>query len=443
MSREHVNLLRSEIKSETGVDKTTYEVFRKKIIRTYMDAVENNNRHDYDSRLIREFNNRCDQLGFTGDVKITPENPGFTYTGQFDSVPTLPAGNKVLNPNFTGRNSQTNDSPGIYDKLIINFNGHPIGPSAGASQTTVQMSGYHFHSPMHENTNGYASLMLANLMSKESYNLLRPGQLLGYGDFMQDRVLKMFGQGDILASPGARPTYNSDLDRLMVSNEPFETPMTCVSNDKTTPALQDNSLTTGRWIKYDISYPFNEQGATPELPGEGINKIAFGCYIKVDSSDPLREFNFGGVYLRQSTGIINGLLSSGHHDYIDILQVKGSNYTEDEELVGTTGYVFNSGYSGCYNWGNGRTPRFEGAAGSSTQNKLLESFPSLGVSARILDSKLQGAASDWTLFSGETDYLGTGFCLNLFYCENHSYLNDDGVTAGAIYYSQPFVYFKS
>ena len=65
MSREHVNLLRSEIKSETGVDKTTYEVFRKKIIRTYMDAVENNNRHDYDSRLIREFNNRCDQLSLT------------------------------------------------------------------------------------------------------------------------------------------------------------------------------------------------------------------------------------------------------------------------------------------------------------------------------------------------------------------------------------------
>ena len=40
MSREHVNLLRNEIKSEGATDEATYEVFRKKIIRTFMDVVD-------------------------------------------------------------------------------------------------------------------------------------------------------------------------------------------------------------------------------------------------------------------------------------------------------------------------------------------------------------------------------------------------------------------
>ena len=314
MSREHVNILRSEIKSETGVDEATYEVFRKKIIRTFMDTVEGAPRHDYDSRLIREFNNRCDQLGFDTDIKIVPVDAGGTYTGNFAGIPSPVANNAITNENFTGNNSQSSAEPGIYNGLIENFNGHPIGTSAN-SNDEVQMSGWYFHSPMFTNTTNYKTLILGQLFSKESYNLLESGQLLGYGDFMQDRVLKLFGQNNAMASPGTDSDFNSTLDRLLFNGQPFTTPITMMGNTLGAPGL--NSFRTGYWCRYDVGFHFsNANDFAPSIPGTPTG-ISFGCYVKIEKDDPLLDLNFGGMYVRQITGD-----GTNQRDFVDVVQVK-------------------------------------------------------------------------------------------------------------------------
>ena len=446
MSREHVNLFRSEIKSETGVDKTTYQILRKKIIRTFMDAVESENHHDYDGRLIREFNNRCDQLGFGTDVKITPLNGGFTYTGNFAGIPSPVANNAITNENFTGNNSQE-ISPGAYPSLIENLNGHPIGPSAN-NNTEVQMSGWYFHSPMFTNTTNYYSLILGQLFSKESYNLLESGQLLGYGDFMQDRVLKLFGQNNAMASLGANSDFNSELNRLMFNGSPFTTPITMMGNTAGAPGL--NAFQTGYWCRYDVGFHFSNSSHNDFAPSIPTNAtgISFGCYVKIEKDDPLLDLNFGGMYIRQITGD-----GTNQRDFVDVVQVKGSNFTQMPSMMGTTDYATVAGTNGCYNWGNGRA--FESAGGGAPL-KLLETFPPFGTSVRALDTKLQTDARDWLLLSGRTPYITgdishiphTGINAVLFYGENHEHLGK-GVSGlsidnpGAVYFSQPFVEFLS
>ena len=440
MSREHVNLLRFEIKSETGVDQTTYEIFRKKIIRTFMDTVEGDKRHDYDSRLIREFNNRCDQLGFGDDVKITPSNAGFTYTGNFDGIPAPVENNAILNENFTGNNTQEISTPGAYTYLIENFNGHPIGPST-SNLNEVQMSGWYFHSPMFTNTINYQSLTLGQLISKESYNLLETGQLLGYGDFMQDRVLKLFGQNNAIVSAPNNSDFNSELNRLISNSQPSITPITMMGNTVGAPGLND--FQTGYWCRYDIGFHFsNDNYFAPSIP-ENTTGISFGCYVKIEAGDPLKDLNFGGMYIRQITGD-----GSNQRDFVDVLQVKGSDFSQSQDMMGTTNYVTVPGNNGCYNWGNGRAIE---SAGGGAPLKLKETFPPNGCSVRALETKLQTDARDWLFLSGRTPYITgdlnviphTGINAVLFYGENHSYLTGDPGNPGAIYFSQPFVEFLS
>ena len=442
MPREHVNILRSEIKSETATDQATYEVYRKKIIRTFMDTVEGDKRHDYDSRLIREFNQRCDQLGFDATVQINPKNAGLTYTGNFDGIPALPTGNELLNENFTGYTPQDGAEPGKYDFLIENYNGHPIGPSA-SSLDQVQMSGWYFHSPMFTNTTNYQSLMLAQLISKESYNLVETGQLLGYGDFMQDRVVKLFGQNDALVAPGSNSDFNSELNRLFFNFQPSITPITMIGNTVGAPGL--NNFQTGYWCRYDLTFNFGQYDHAPSIP-EDTTGISFGCYVKIEAGDPLKDLNFGGMYIRQITGD-----GGNQEDFVDVLQVKGSDFTQSASTMGTTNYARVGGTNGCYNWGNGRALEYEAPP---NQFKLKETFPKIGCSVRALDTKLQtssSASGDWVLLSGQTPYITgdlsviphTGINAVLFYAENHSYLDNGAGAPGAIYFAQPFVTFLS
>ena len=442
MAREHPQFLQSEIKSYLARDASTIEtdleIFRKKIIRTFMDTVDGGSpRHDYDSHLIREFNNKCDQLG-QDNLKIIPNNAGFTYTGQEDGVPALPSSNPtnaITNPEFSGNRSQSTATPGGYPFLIENFNGHPVG-AAENSMINQDVSGWYFHSPMHSNTSNYKSVIGGQLMSKEAYNLTSSGQLLGFGDLDQPRVLKIFGKGDLIDAPGNDIDYNTELSRLIFNGSPFNTPITMMGNHVDPAAPGKSDLQTGYWARYDVGFNFGGRAQyTPSIPG-GTSKIHFGCYVKVESGDALRDLNFGGMYIRQSTGTYN---TSGHHDFVDVLQVKGSGFTQNPSLIGTTNYVLNDSLSGCYNWGNGRHASFN--TSPSTLFKQLETFPRK-TSARVLDSKLQSEASDWVLLSGETPYISDKFNAVLYFGENHSYLNGDGVLAGAVLFASPFVYFS-
>jgi len=432
MARLHPNKLRAEIKSETGITSEEYEIYRKKIIRTYMDAIENGNRQDYDSRLIREFNNKCDQKGFES-LKITPSDAGFSYTGEGNAVPTPDFGsetNSFANSNFTGFHSSS--EPNNYGKIIENFNGLTDFNQLGRN--------FYFHSPIFTDTTNYSSIMGAQLMSTESYNLLNDGQLIGYGDeggnsadLVQQRVLKLYGLGTTLID------FNKRFDRLVDGSfNPVTTPMTAISNTQySTPA--SGVFTTGHWTKYELCQNFGT-GSNVSIPASATG-IVFGGYLKVPSSDPLRDLNFGGFLIRQQ--VLDSLKTK---TFIDVVQVKGSDFSQSTSCIGQDGsYADTTGVSGNFNWGNGRVAssiQFE----NTNNEKMAEMFSNTSTKVRLVSSRLQSATRDWVKVSGviplQASDANRVFNFSMFYGENHSYLNGDGVAAGSIHYARPFLIFR-
>lgn len=453
MSRKHPNLLRSETKSETGVDQNTYEIFRKQIIRTFMDAVEGDPVHDYFSRLIREFNNRCDQLGFGDDVKITPVDAGFSYTGNFSGIPSIGLGNENYfnNENFTGYYSSSN--PNDYMTLIINYNGNTVGEHHYHNGASTVGGPLYFNSPLHLNTANYQSIIGAQLMSKESYHLLDDGQLIGFGDEggahftdedPQDRVLKMFGQGSTLIS------YNNDPDRTFADDEDNPpTPITCVSNDGTVPFSFTGPSLTGHWIKYEFCQLFgNMDGATATIPA-GTTGCSFGAYVKVPSGDPLLYDNFGGISVRTMSNTSNNTGDSRVD--VDIVQVKGRNFSQSESFLGQTGeYAVQTGTNAHHNWGYGLG--FTGALDVGVPTQRIPTTYFSGSRVRAHQTKLQDDCRDWTLLSGSFafdsgDYVSGGnnlaVQLTLFYNEAIEHLQGGFGLAGSIHFSQPFITFHT
>ena len=432
MARLHPNKLRAEIKSETAMTSGAYEIYRKKIVRTFMDTVDGGApRHDYDSRLIREFNNKCDQKGFE-TLKINPSDAGFTYTGKGDAVPTPDFGsetNSFANPDFTGFHSTS--QPNNYGKLIENFNGLTDQGQVGQD--------YYFHSPLFTDTTNYSSIMGSQLMSTESYNLVTDGQVIGYGDeggntaaLAQKRVLKMFGQGTTLID------FNKRFDRLLDGSfNPVTTPMTSISNTQySVPA--SGVFDTGYWVKYELCQNFGA-GSNVSIPGSATG-VVFGGYIKVPTGDALRDLNFGGFLLRQQV-----FTDSKTKTFIDVLQVKGSNFSQNSNCIGVGSYAETTGVTGNFNWGNGRVSNTVQSEGTASE-KMPELFSNHSTKVRLLHSRLQSATTDWVQVSGviplQASDTDKNFNFGIFYAENHSYLNGDGVRAGAIHFAKPFVIFR-
>lgn len=434
MSREHVNILRSEIKSSLATGQDDYEIFRKKIFRTFMNAVEREKNHDYDSRLIREFNRKCDLLGHTG-IKIDPSDAGFTYTGRGDAVPTPDFGaetNSFANPKFTGFHNAS--EPNNYGNIIENFNGLTDKGQIGQN--------YYFHSPLFTDTSNYSSIMGGRLMSMESYNLVVDGQEIGYGDqggnhlttgTQQDRVLKLFGQGTTLID------FNKRFDRLVDGSfNPVSTPMTSISNTQySVPA--SGVFNTGYWVKYELCQNFGA-GNNVSIPGSATG-VVFGGYLKVPTGDALRDLNFGGFLLRQQV-----YTDSKTKTFIDVLQVKGSDFTQNSSCIGQGGsYAETTGISGNFNWGNGRVSSsilFEGTA----SEKMPELFSNNSTKVRLLHSRLQSDTTGWVKVSGvvalQASDTDKNFNFGMFYGENHSYLTGSGPNAGSIHFAKPFLIFR-
>ena len=439
MSREHPNFLRSEIKSMTGINEDDHELFRKKIVRTFMDPIEGNaKRHDYDSRLIREFNNKCEQNGHTG-LLISPTDAGLTYTGFETGVPTgifkPPAhtGNLVVNPDFTGYGGTTGE-PNKYDKLLENFNGS--SPSTVGNNSYQLWGPWYQHSPLFTNTVDFKSIIGINLMSNESYNLLDDGQVIGYGDEgasnfpssvgAQKRVLKMFGQG------GTINDFNKVFDRALDGFGSFTTtPMTSITNNG---ASGSGVYHSGSWVKYELTQRIDTSANSVNSIPAGATGVVFGCYVKVPKDDPLRERNFGGVNItRSAMGNV----------YVDVVEVKGSNFFQTGISQDGTYTTAATGPAAAYNWGNGRDPA---SSLNLTPPFIGERWGQGGTRKRLHQAILQDDAREWTPISGTFKIndvsFGSSMNFSIFYAENHTYLESDGVSAGSIHFAQPFMFFK-
>ena len=383
MARENPNQLRAEIKASPSGAFVQYEIFRKRLIRAYANGFESNNFHDLDARLIKEFNKKCDNLGYTG-LLITPHGAGYTYSGlNTSAVPTtypFPQDNQVLNPDFHGTGEF--ELPGNYAKVIENNNGEDFDLTSSINR---QWTGdWYFHSPMFlnssddpENYEGvdFVSIIYSHFNSTESYNLVDSGQLLGYGDdARQDRVLKIFGIGQTIID------FNKNFSR-------FTTPITQIVN--TLESLPASGVyTTGAWAKYEYSH-------YQEVPSSATGCV-FGCYVNSPSNDKLRDLNMGGVRLH--------MLDSDGTSRTDVLQIKGSDFHQNPQF-------FNSVYTGApltsgrYHFGTSCGP-VRTQVNPVTQQfdefrkrlQLLENEKTL---VRVQNTKLASQIEDWTLISGE------------------------------------------
>ena len=267
-------------------------------------------------------------------------------------------------------------------------------------------------------------------MSTESYNLLNDGQLIGYGDeggnsadLVQQRVLKLYGLGTTLID------FNKRFDRLVDGSfNPVSTPMTAISNTQYS-APASGVFNTGYWAKYELCQNFGT-GDNVSIPASATG-IVFGGYLKVPSSDPLRDLNFGGFLIRQQVAD-NSLTKT----FIDVVQVKGSDFSQSTSCIGQDGsYAETSGVSGNFNWGNGRVAnaiQFEG----TNNEKTPEMFSNNSTKVRLVSSRLQSATRDWVKVSGviplQASEANRVFNFSMFYGENHSYLNGDGMSVRCI-----------
>ena len=203
----------------------------------------------------------------------------------------------------------------------------------------------------------------------------------------QDRVLKLFGQGTTLID------FNKRFDRLVDGSfNPVSTPMTSISNTQySVPA--SGVFNTGYWVKYELCQNFGA-GNNVSIPGSATG-VVFGGYLKVPTGDALRDLNFGGFLLRQQ--VLDG---SQTKTFIDVLQVKGSNFTQNSNCIGQAGsYAETTGVSGNFNWGNGRVSNTVQSEGTASE-KMPELFSNHSTKVRLLHSRLQSATTDWVKVSG-------------------------------------------
>ena len=77
---------------------------------------------------------------------------------------------------------------------------------------------------------------------------------------------------------------------------------------------------------------------------------------------------------------------------------------------------------------------------------MVEIFSNTSTKVRLVSSRLQSTTRDWVKVSGviplQASDANRVFNFSMFYGENHSYLNGDGVAAGSIHYAKPFLIFR-
>jgi len=295
-------------------------------------------------------------------------------------------------PFYTGSNSLTNsflNTTNDYADTVETWNG-----------TVVLTNGfdnpYFFCSPIFTNTNNYKSLG-----PKYYLNTRRPYYDLGYNHPIQKRIVKMTSIGSTLIG------FNS-LNRSFP-----DIPVKSITNTASGPTTSSTD-----WAKYEIYQGVN-------IPG-GSTNINFGCGVRVPKDDEFRSRNFGGIYLFSYSSSLNKY-------YVNFVAICGS--AVPSLLGGTSSYTnYQEGTSNSlFMWG--------GYSQSGPPERWHSNLDLKKIEQSYLTTRNYDA---WQLlnYTIPVPPSTTAVCLAMYFAENHTYLNNDGVRGGSISFYNPYINFS-
>jgi hypothetical protein len=287
--------------------------------------------------------------------------------------------------------------------------------------TSITSASWRFCSPLFTSTGDYKSFSRVYFLRNQF-----PYNDLGIGATVQKRVIKFAGTSSPLISFN-NYGYNDILYPSGFNRQFPDFPMRSITtntaqdgwsggfngnNQPQTPANND-------WAKYEryqfISVP------------DGVNFATFGCMVQVPQGDDLRSLNFAGMYVysydsatAQTTADAIAITGSGVPSLI-------SGYFSNGQLVPML-------YNARFQW-NGFKSDFT--------NGTFTRWNDFSLVLPIQQEKSTGYRGWRQINKAITLPIGTSRILGvaLYFAENHTYLNNDGISSGSILFYNPYVTF--
>ena len=313
--------------------------------------------------------------------------------------------NYILNSQFNADNQY----PIADGTLFFDNNYYPEGNCGGQGTCTI-LTNYRHNSPLLYSPYEYDYYTFAN---RTFHEINVPYNTLPIGHPIQPRLLKMFGVGSKFG--------RTQSIRTIINTESYAG----------TPP--DNTS----WTKYGV-----EQ--IVKIPS-WATKVVYGVKYLAKSDDLFRDNNFAGLKLNfRLLEDLNDPFLIPYRNYVNVHLIRRSTSSVVDTLESLYG-------SNIYKY-------FNTSLSTAANNQWLGSGSNIGRvkvrkrSSTIIDSntnqfiKIKDTIDipTFSSSSGEPDF-GDGrpdtVSLEMFFAEWVSYLNDDLVSSGSIYFYEPFIYF--
>ena len=318
---------------------------------------------------------------------------------------TISNKNYILNSKFDADNQY----PIADGSEFFDNNYYLAGNCAGVSLCNI-LTNYRHNSPLFyimtypENYHTFAN--------RTFHEINAPYNILPIGHPIQPRLIKMFGAGT----------------KFGITQSPF----TIINASSVVVSPSDSQS----WVKYGV-----EQ--IVEIPS-WANKVAYGVKYLAKNDDLFRGNNFAGLKLNfRLLDDPENPFTIPYRNYVNVHLIRKAAATAVdtlESLYGTNTYKYfdnDLGSLATYQWLGPNVSKVKIRKRSSTiidsnADKFMQIYDTIDIPT-------------FSSSSGEPDW-GDGrpqfVSLEMFFAEWNTYLNNDAVSSGSIYFYEPFIYFK-
>jgi hypothetical protein len=308
--------------------------------------------------------------------------------------------NLILNSKFDADNQYP-----IYDGTLFFDNNYNPGGDCANEETCTILTNYRHNSPLLYSPYEFDYHTFAN---RTFHEINSPYNILPIGHTIQPRLLKMFGAG----SKFGRSDNNTNYLKTITNTTSFF------------PSSAQS------WTKYG----FEQMVKIPSW----ATKVVYGVKYLAKSDDLFRENNFAGLKLnfRLSNFIVP------YRNYVNIHLIRRSTASAVdtlESLYGSNVYLYfdadSSSNAMCQWLGPNVTKVKVRKRSSNIIDSNTDSFIKIEDTIDIPTFSSSSAEPDFG--NGRPEFVS----LEMFFAEWVSYLNDDTISSGSIYFYEPFIYF--
>ena len=323
--------------------------------------------------------------------------------------------NLILNSQFNADNQY----PIADGSFFFDNNYSRAGDCNGGDACTI-LTNYQHNSPLFYNPILSEFNTFAN---RTFHDINSPYTTLDVGHAIQPRLLKMFGVGSFF---GRR--YESGWgypNRGDGESNAYRT----ITN--TTAFLPSDSES---WVKY---------GVEQKVPiPSWATKVVYGVKYLAKSDDLFRENNFAGLKLNFRSLFSPDPYIAPHRNYVNVHLIRRSTAAAVdtlESLYGSNVYLYfdadSSSNAMCQWLGPNVTKVKVRKRSSNIIDSNTDSFIKIEDTIDIPTFSSSSAEPDFG--NGRPEFVS----LEMFFAEWVSYLNDDTISSGSIYFYEPFIYF--